>query len=368
MRRVIVLAAVVAALLALNPAAGASSAEPMPTPFEGAVLAGSWSPIPDAPWGTVFPAAAFTGQEMLVVDLETGRTQSYDPEAEVWTQLETAPKPFDGVSPSVWTGSELLIFDRYKPGRNYAYDPETRTWRRLARSPLKQQWLAGWADGQVVVRGRNRKDLAAYDITDDTWRMLPDSVRVDGLHGTGDEMLVVTCGGERARTKVRVLDLGADAWGEASRAPEGSGVCRADQVRGRLVFASAMGWEDAITDATYDPATGSWAAQDYDCPITTGGALSTGELLVGEYGGVEFDGDPDTPTIATFGHVALDPETGACYAVPGRDVWEDFTEHGDRSWTTDISTGDALLYWSGANEDTSPPKTDGLAFWIGATE
>lgn len=340
----------------------------MPTPFKGPVLEGAWTAIPDAPWGTVFPAAAFTGQEMLVVDLETGRAQSYDPETEVWTQHETAPKPFDGPSPSVWTGSELLVFDRYRTGRNYAYDPKAREWRKLARSPLKQQWLAESADGRAVVRGRHRKDLAIYDIGDDAWRSLPDSVRVDDLHWTGDEMLAVTCGGERARTKVRVLDLDARAWGEPSRAPEGSGLCRADQVGGRLVFASAMGWEDAITDATYDPATRVWSMRDYDCPIWTGSALVTGELVVSEYGGMEFDGDPDTPTLATFGHVALDPDTGACHALPGRDAWEDFTEHGDRSWTTEVSTGDALLYWSGANEDTSPPKTDGLAFWIGASE
>jgi hypothetical protein len=59
-----------------------------PAPLSRPVLAGSWSAIPDAPWGTVFSAAAFTGSEVLVVDLPTGRTQGYDPAARVWTKHE----------------------------------------------------------------------------------------------------------------------------------------------------------------------------------------------------------------------------------------------------------------------------------------
>ncbi len=182
----------VLALVMTIPVSG-QDATPSPTTVTAPALTGSWSAIPDAPWGTVFSAAAFTGGEVLIVDLPTGRTLGYDPATRVWARHGRAPEGFDELSPSIWTGTELLVFDRGEPARNYAYDPEADTWRQLADSPLREQWVAAWADGQAVV-GDRKKGMAAYNLATDTWRSLPDAPGgriLDSLDWTGDVVLAV---------------------------------------------------------------------------------------------------------------------------------------------------------------------------------
>jgi hypothetical protein len=90
----------VLALAMTAPVVGRDKA-PSPSTPPDPVLAGSWSAMPDAPWGTVFSATAFTGSEVLVVDLPTGRTLGYDPATRVWTRHTRAPQRFDHLSPSV---------------------------------------------------------------------------------------------------------------------------------------------------------------------------------------------------------------------------------------------------------------------------
>ncbi len=159
---------------------------------------------------------------MLVVDLESGRTPNLPPGEPDLDPHETAPKAFDGLSPSVWTGTELLVFDRYKAGRSYAYDPEARSWRRLAPSPLKERWHAEWAGGQVVVRGRTKLEWAAYDVAADTWRSLPappGAHRLWSVHWTGDTLLAVAGGYGERLPHVVALDLDTDIWGKPMKGP-----------------------------------------------------------------------------------------------------------------------------------------------------
>ncbi len=317
-----------------DPITPGSSPAPLPRP----ILAGSWSAIPDAPWGTIFPAAAFTGSEVLVVDLPTGRTLTYDPATRVWTRHERSPEPFDLVSPSVWTGTELVILDRYRANRDYAYDPEARTWRKLARSPLDEQWLAVLAGEDIVVRGRKR-DMAMYDLAADRWSILPEPPggRVNSLHWTGSEVLAVMSGGGPSAVRVAALDPGSRTWSEAVTVP---------------LHARSPGtvWIDArpvFPDGAAPPGTAAaaQAIDDFDCLASAGPALWTGDLLVGRYA-----------------DAALDPETGECYDLPDIEVWDAVTDDESRAWVTSLWTGGELFWWSGAFGDSRLLYTDGIAF------
>jgi hypothetical protein len=309
-----------------------------PAPMSRPVLAGSWSVIPDAPWGTIFPAAAYTGEELLVVDLPTGRTLTYDPATRVWTRHERSPEPFDGVSPSVWTGTELVILDRYRANRDYAYDPEARTWRKLARSPLDEQWLAVLAGEDIVVRGRKR-DMAMYDLAADRWSILPEPPggRVNSLHWTGSEVLAVMSGGGPSAVRVAALDPGSRTWSDAVAVPLHARSPGAVWIDARPVFPDGAAPPGTAADAQ--------AIDDFDCLASAGPALWTGDLLVGRYA-----------------DAALDPETGECYDLPDIEVWDAFTDDESRAWVTTLWTGEELFWWSGAFGDSRLLYTDGIAF------
>ena len=309
-----------------------------PAPLSRPVLAGSWSALPDAPWGTVFPAAAFTGSEVLVVDLPSGRTLGYDPATRVWTRHERSPKPFDGVSPSVWTGTELVILDRYRANRDYAYDPEARTWRKLAGSPLDEQWLAVLADEDIVVRGRKR-DMAMYDLAADRWSVLPapPGGRVNSLYWTGSEVLAIMSGGGPTAVRVAALDPGNRTWSEAVTVPLHARSPGTVWTDARPVFPGGAAPPGTAADAQ--------TIDDFDCLAWAQPALWTGDLLVGRYA-----------------DAALDPETGECYALPDVEVWDAFTDDESRAWATSLWTGEELLWWSGAYGDSGILYTDGIAF------
>jgi hypothetical protein len=309
-----------------------------PAPMSRPVLAGSWSAIPDAPWGTIFPAAAYTGEELLVVDLPTGRTLGYDSATGVWTRHERSPKPFDGVSPSVWTGTEIVILDRYRANRDYAYDPEARAWRKLARSPLDEQWLAVLAGEDVVVRGRKR-DMAMYDLAADRWSILPEPPggRVNSLSWTGSEVLAVMSGGGPSAVRVAALDPGSRTWSDAVMVPLHARSPGTVWIDARPVFPDGAAPPGTAADAQ--------AIDDFDCLASAGPALWTGDVLVGRYA-----------------DAALDPETGECYALPDIEVWDAFTDDESRAWVTSLWTGGELFWWSGAFGDSRLLYTDGIAF------
>ena len=329
----------VLALVMTMPVSGQDATPPAP------VLAGSWSAIPDAPWGTVFSATAFTGSEVLIVDLPTGRTLGYDLATRVWTRHARAPQRFDHLSPSVWTGTELLVFDRGEPARNYAYDPEADTWRQLADSPLREQWVAAWADGQAVV-GDRKEGMAAYDLATDTWRSLPDIPGgriLDSLDWTGEVVLAVTSGNQRSRPWITMLDPAIDRWTKPDKGPLDGRGWGAEWVGDRLLVVLGPGSRAA---AAFDPVTDEWnTIEDYDCPVLTGNAHWTGELLV-----------------SASGEHAYDPVTGTCYRLPDPKVWAAFNDDDTRAWATSLWTGEELLWWSGAYGDSETIYTDGIAF------
>lgn len=345
-------AIVMAVLTSVVPLGGAS-AEPDESPVPSSVaepvteLAEHWTRIPKAPWGAQSPAAVVVDRDMLVMDRRTGRVLFYDPESRTWERRARVPKRIETIGPSVWTGDEFVVFDELKSDRIVAYDPATDAWRRLPDSPLPRPGIAVLADGRIVVSHVEQdseidisRDLAMFDLADDTWSDLPPPVglnRLVDLIWTGSEILAVTLAEYEDMVQVASLDLETGIWSEPLTGPVGWDWAQPAWTGDRLVFSGS----DILlgqSAASFDPATMTRTAEDFDCPVYSSAALWTGEFLVG-----------------TIYKYALDPTTGDCYRVPGRDRTRGGS--GAAVWT-----GDRVIYWSGGGaEEGQPPRTYGVA-------
>ncbi len=178
--------AVAAAILMATPVAATDTGADQsagPTEVVAPMLDGTWKQLADPPFGSNFGAGAWTGAEVLVVDVPTGRAAAYDIGSDAWTVLSDGPEGVrpEGLgsnSPTVWTGRELLLFDNtyFDDGqgsdRAYAFDPTTSTWRDLAPMPFVPNF-AVWADGQAVIADPQRH-VAAYDPELDVWPSFPE--------------------------------------------------------------------------------------------------------------------------------------------------------------------------------------------------
>ena len=107
-------ASVLAALVLA--ATGVSAQAREPHGEEPPELAGRWARIPNAPWGSSFPAYGAVGGAMLVVDRQTGRVQTYDPDTRRSERGARAPRRMTASSLWAWTGEELIVLDRNRPG------------------------------------------------------------------------------------------------------------------------------------------------------------------------------------------------------------------------------------------------------------
>ncbi len=323
---------------------------PMPTAVPATRLAGHWTKIPKAPWGAVSPATVVVDGDMLVMDRHSGRVLLYDPESRTWERRARVPDRVRTIGPSVWTGDEFVVFNKLHSGRIVAYDPATDTWRTLPRSPLRGHDFAVFADGRIVVAHVEQdseidisRDLAMFDLADGTWSALPPPVglgRLVDLVWTGSALLAVTLDEFRDEVQVASLELASGVWSEPLTGPLGWYWADPVWTGDRLVFAGGESF-GGRSDASFDPATMTWTAEDFDCPVYTRAAVWTGELLVG-----------------TNSPYALDPTTGDCYRLPGPDR----TVGGSAAA---VWTGDRVIYWSGGGAeegDPNPFRRGGHAF------
>ncbi len=326
--------------------------DPPPSPAPSTRLAGHWTKIPQAPWGTGLPAAVAIDGAMLVLDLDTGRVLRYDPESRTWKRRARAPQPFDAITPWAWSGEELVVFDSLKPDRVFAYDLKKDAWRRLPGSPLPRHHFAVWAGRRIVAvyaEQDNDEDIerrmAMLDPDTGTWTELPPPQgrnKLIDLVWTGSTILAVTTNEYLNTVQVESLDLDTGTWSVPLAGPVYSYWADPVWAGDRLVWS---GDETFVgrADASFDPATMTWTAEDFDCPLYSGAALWTGELLVG-----------------TNYNYALDPTTGDCYRVPGRDR----TMGGSAAA---LWTGDRVIYWSGGGAEEgqpSPYRRGGHAFVV----
>ena len=123
----------------------------------------TWRPIAKRTPGLSL-AAAWTGSRMLVWTdnrTATGATKGalYDPTRNRWTPTTAGPAMTGDLSGPVWTGSELIAWDRgstsgHVPSRGIAYNPARDTWRILPRGPLATRHGLGRLGAAVVWTGK----------------------------------------------------------------------------------------------------------------------------------------------------------------------------------------------------------------------
>jgi hypothetical protein len=128
-------------------------------------VADTWRPLPSAPIrGRFDHVAAWTGTEMLVFggrDAKTafGDGAAYDPAKGTWRSLASKGAPSGRSAPgAAWTGSELVVVGgRDTKGRArsdaFAYDPAKDAWRSLGKLAPREEPTAVWTGEQIVVWG-----------------------------------------------------------------------------------------------------------------------------------------------------------------------------------------------------------------------
>ncbi|CAN5792546.1 hypothetical protein BH23CHL8_BH23CHL8_31460 [soil metagenome] len=332
-------------------------------------LGGAWSELPRSPFAAVSPVAVWADDRMVAIDYVSGRTATYDPSVRRWEEHQPIPGEsgtswaFDGPAQAAWTGSEVIVSgSRHGPDSSwrawYAFDPATGRWRDVAPSLLGSPYggpLAWTGNLLLAVSGQS---AAAYDPAADCWLEMPevplpelpenamtaraDEWAVRSIHWTGDELLAVVVRVEEDGTAGIVsFDPSAWTWTPGPIGPIDGDLVDPVLAQGKLWFISedpgdARG--ELTTNATYDPATDTWARLETDCRINTRWATWTGRLIMEPY----------------RDRRAFEPGTGACHRTPA-------SRDRAREWEP-VWTGREFLYWSGAYGDTLRAFRDGVAY------
>ena len=159
-------------------------------------LGGRWRRLADSPFASDYPFGGWTGSVALVVDGPSGRTASYTPESDQWTELPSAPVRLNAgnEAPSVWTGDELLLWGNADDGTvGLGFTPSLSQWRVLGDSPLTGRVVSvTWTGGEVVAVADDASS-AIYDPHRDCWSPLPPAPVAAGsgvrVYWSGDGVL-----------------------------------------------------------------------------------------------------------------------------------------------------------------------------------
>lgn len=307
-----------------------------------------WREIARSPFGAHLPAYGWAREKLVVVNVRSGRSASYDPATDSWTEHDRAPDRYDPFVAWVWTGSELLVLpDRVADPA--AFDPATESWRTLSPMPSDIYFDAEhavWTGEMVVVAGGSPPQAAAYDPVDDTWARLPrlpSGHYVIGLNWTGSHVLAETQLFDGQSIDVAQLEPGSQAWVPGAPGPVKPGVGPGLWMGDALVY---LRGDDEVagseSNAAYDPDPDEWRPVERACDVDTIQGLAAGRLIVDH-----------------SGRRAMDVDTGECYRYPkpphrlyggGAKVW----------------TGSEVIYWSGIGSLIDPPERKGLALRLAA--
>lgn len=262
----------------------------------------TWRVLQDPPFDNETVAAQFTNQLVVWTGAEVlvlgGRTAgdapsraiapgsfSYDPGVDEWRSIPSPTGPVAAHTPSVWTGSELLVWTTVGSARDagavIAFDPVTDTWRELSAPPAIQREHAAsvWTGSEWIIWGGHRdgvdfEDGVAYDPATDTWRTLADSplsTRRTTAVWTGTEMLIASGSSGSQGSPLALADGAAydpvsDSWRSIADGFAHPGFVPVWTGTQLILFAKGAA-------AVYDPATDRWI--DTCCNETGGGAGGT---------------------------------------------------------------------------------------------
>lgn len=362
----------------------------------------SWEPMAASPLSPRSGAiAVWTGREMLVwrgegafsdvCELRDGGVMrcgeparndgaAYDPAADTWRALPSAPQPDEEGSDlaykGIWTGRELVVWGGVE-GKGAAYDPERDRWRPISSAPLEPRtdFSMTWTGKEIIVHGGGNPDRgeleslaplddgAAYDPATDRWRSISESGTPRAQQSAlwfNDRLLVV--GGVHYEagfvTVSQSYDPIADAWTRLADSPLDEISDAVWTGTAVLAFGSVAPDDDAPRSpaaATYDPVRDTWTM--LPSPPLLGNAVdpsvvwSGRELLV-----IASPLVGESQRQSTQG-VAFDPAAGSWRALPDSGL-------APRGGTTVVWTGDQLLAWGGAafTGYTSEPYDDGARY------
>jgi hypothetical protein len=288
----------------------------------------------------------------------------YDPVADTWRPLPSAPLAgrFDHVA--VWTGAEMLVFGGRDAntafGDGAAFDPKTGTWRPLARAGApsgRSSPGATWTGRELVVvggrgfGGEARHDAFAYDPAADAWRPLGTLTPRDAPTAAWTGAQIVVWGGVGPTAAVKGERLVEGAWrplptrGAPPVRPQQLVICAGTQ----LVVWGGLDADDAPTKdgARWDPTTDAWTP------------MSTKNAHARRVEGAVFTGD----VVAVLGEIpeALDldvhPGTLGLYN-PKLDRWWSLAGPFVSEGMALTWTGRELVAWGGFDGTNMSPTGD----------
>jgi Galactose oxidase, central domain len=302
--------------------------------------------------GTVLTIAVSTGGHNAPVErfaVTGARAGAGSPAVGTWRLLP--PAPVAGLSVSVWTGTEMLLFGQASTGSSMTvvgagYNPATRTWHRLRAAPPVQivEGAIGavWTGSEALVYGAGFG--AAYNPATNTWRDLP------GQAGSGYSVLVWTgrlvigwgggcCGGVSASGAE--YNPATNIWRAVPAAPLSGRHTVGAWTGTELILAGGNDARGGIfrDAAAYNPATRTWRRLP-PLPAPRDAATATWDgsevLLAGGWG-------PPGPAADHFtlypSGVAYNPTTNRWRTLPAGDPGR--VDH------VAVWTGRTLLVWGG---------------------
>ena len=237
----------------------------------------TWSPIASAPQALYGAEAAFTDGTLYLVGGETGSPSStlalssavyaYDPGSNTWSQVASLPQGAYSPGLAVLDGQLYVVGGCPTTAPYcgppalqgvYRYDPQDNTWTQLADYPIPtSQEACGGIDGEVVCAG---------------------GVNVDGhYNSTGETYLYDPA----SNTWSQGADLPYFDYGMAYSAANGK-----LQVAGGIAYGSADqgGGNFSARVSQYNPATNTWSALPSLPSPEFGTAGACGMYMVGGYG------------------------------------------------------------------------------------
>ena len=174
----------------------------------------SWAPVASSSYyfSTLSRAVVWTGAELIFWGLPVG--VRYDLAANTWTPMSTTAAPTIQIPDAVWTGHEMIVWDRIRPLNGGArYDPATDRWTTMTgASPTGYRASSSpiWADRRLIVWGGDGSDAqdrlvflstgGVYDPSTDSWATTASANVASARSGhtavwTGREMIVWGGGG-----------------------------------------------------------------------------------------------------------------------------------------------------------------------------
>jgi len=181
-----------------------------------------------------FPASVWTG-DLMVVMAAGPAMATYDPAADRWTEV-VAPPRLDRLPEAVWTGDEVILWDRrFGSGQSpptgeiadqgWRWTPGATAWEALPPLPPTYRTELGsvaWTGTEVLVWGDSTSDPGAgtgarWRPGDDGWSPMSPSPqdRVDDYNGTPGSQAVVA-DAKRSRVLIRGLEGNAEAVGQVA--------------------------------------------------------------------------------------------------------------------------------------------------------